>query len=325
MGAIRFLILEDDRDTIEWLRMVLSPKYECIEAHNGLAGLQRAQLGEPDIILSDIKMPVMGGHEFVERLQKLDGFQRTPVIFLTALNSADQVRSGYDLGAALYLTKPMDPVRLLRNIELFIDDHGVICRPKKLTLKQLDEKLTVERQVPPAVLQSNLHPPPQSPPEAAPTSVAEPSPKPHPQGRLQTEIPVLTDPLHVQKFGASGSREEKMPLYIRILLVEDDPDVCQMIRVSLGDVYEVIEAGDGIAAIEMAVRYKPDLFIIDGMLPRMTGYQLTKMLRKNQVFHQTPIIFISGKATRRDQNYVHQRGHAVPRQTLHGGSDPPWP
>ena len=60
--------------------------------------------------------------------------------------------------------------------------------------------------------------------------------------------------------------------------------------------------------LQRAVRYKPDLFIIDGMLPKMTGYQLVAMLKKNRTLLNAPIIFISGRASARDKQYVTKLG-----------------
>jgi DNA-binding response OmpR family regulator len=92
------------------------------------------------------------------------------------------------------------------------------------------------------------------------------------------------------------------------MVVDDDKDTCQLLHAILGDEYDILEAHDGITAIELAIRYKPDLFIIDGMLPRMSGAQLTLMLKKNRDFCKTPIVFISGKASQRDQEHVKNLG-----------------
>jgi DNA-binding response OmpR family regulator len=95
---------------------------------------------------------------------------------------------------------------------------------------------------------------------------------------------------------------------VRVHVIDDDPDTLQLIRAGIGTEMEVIESQDGISAVEIAMRYKPDLFIVDGVLPRMNGYQLTLMLRKNKEFYRTPIIFMSGKSATRDQQYAKKMG-----------------
>ncbi|MCL5269309.1 MAG: response regulator [bacterium] len=306
MGAIRILILEDDNDIIDLIRSVLEGsggQYEFCQAGNGSEGLQVAIQAQPDLIICDIMMPVMDGREFVRRLRAMPEFIRIPVIFLSALGSREQITDGYQLGAALYLTKPIDGTRLRRNIELFIRDHEIKPRPKRFSLDQLPGA-----QVPPplAVLVSR--------PGVKPTAGEGPGEPPPAGGRKEVrpeskgEEPVddwVIKP-HATPAGTPAGRARKPK--IRVMVVEDDPDASEMIRIGLGDDYEVIETVDGISAIEQSVRYKPDVFIIDGILPRMTGYQLTMMLKKNRLFYRSPIIFISGKASDRDQQYVLRLG-----------------
>ena len=71
---------------------------------------------------------------------------------------------------------------------------------------------------------------------------------------------------------------------------------------------EIIVADDGLSALEKSVKYKPDIFIIDWMLPRMTGYQLCQMLKKSAEFRSAPIIFISAKTTKKDHDLVRRLG-----------------
>ncbi len=278
MCAIRVLIVEDDEDIGDLLQATLSPPHECLRAANGLEALQLVEFGEPDVILADIMMPVMDGFEFVKRLRADRQRGATPVIFLSALSAKDQIRKGYDLGATLYLTKPIDPPRLMRNLELFIKDHHVADAPKARTLEEIHRALTRD--------------PARGRAEATPTA------RPPVVGVVQP------DPATPSELRRQPGRRAKP----RLLIVEDDPDSAEMILLGLQNDYEVVSAFDGMEAIERAARYKPDLFIVDGMLPKMTGYQLVGMLKRNRVFRDHPVIFISGKATVRDKQYVEKLG-----------------
>lgn len=313
---LRVLILEDDEDIVDLIKSILGTNFEFITAENGLEGLQMVEAGEPDLIICDVMMPVMDGWEFMKTLRTRPGFEFTPVIFLSALSAQDQIRKGYSLGGALYLTKPINPVRLKRNIELFITDHGIEPRSKK---KRVDQLHPVAREYPPfgemprIRAQSEEVPPPRpqvrtpiiTPPPAgmgASASYTPPPPRPAPAPPAPEARPAEKNPSPPPP---GPIRNEQ----VRIMIVEDDKDVCQMIQVGLGaERYELLFAHDGIEAIEKAIRYKPDMFIIDGMLPRMTGYQLTMMLRKNLEFFKSPIIFVSGKATLRDKEYARTLG-----------------
>jgi CheY-like chemotaxis protein len=317
MGTLRVLILEDDEDIIELIRSILEPAYECYTAGNGMEGLQQAEEGQPDLIICDIMMPVMDGWEFVKRLRAIPGFERVPVIFLSALSAQASIREGYKLGAALYLTKPIDPARLRRNLDLFVKDHAIQARAKRMRIEQLKpyavdlDKLLFSdlksKTAPPAGTRAVTGTTAKAPSKAlegvparaadkVPAKAAEPAPAPAAREKSKAINPL------------TGLKTEKSPVRVRIMIVEDDSDTSQMIHAGLVEQYEVLDAGDGIEAIERAVRYKPDLFIIDGMLPRMTGYQLTLMLKKNRDFYKSPIIFMSGKATQRDQQYVKSLG-----------------
>ena len=285
MDPIRVLILEDDDDIIDLLRSILEPVFECFTASNGLEGLQQAIRGQPDLVICDIMMPVMDGRDFMRRMREIPTLSNVPVIFLSALSSRDQIRNGYELGAALYMTKPIDPVRFKRNLELFVADHNIVALPKKRRIVELS-------------------------PMSLPSRETPPEPKPG----ISTEPPAPAQsperPLFDPRLVGMSKVDMKAPKLARprILIVEDDNDTIQLIRNGLGEDFEVVEAGDGVSAIEQAVRYKPDLFIIDGMLPKMTGYQLATMLKKNREFYRSPIVFISGKATERDQQYVKRLG-----------------
>lgn len=277
MTGIRILLIEDDPDISDLLQAALEPAYECLRATNGLEGFQLALAGEPDLIISDIMMPIMDGYEFIRRLRKEPRFASTPVIFLSALGTREKIRAGYELGAALYLTKPIDPVRMRRNVELFIEDHGVAPKSKARPVKEVQDSL--------------LNPEPVA---------ANPAPAgggaPESDRSVETESPV--------KSAGPGAPEKKA----RVMIVEDERDLVEAIREALHERYEFTQAFDGMEAIERAVRFEPDLFVIDGMLPKMTGFQLVTMLKKNRVFSDRPIIMVSAKATNRDRQYIEKLG-----------------
>ncbi len=286
MTGIRILLIEDDPDISDLLKAALEPSFECLRATNGLEGFQLALAGEPDLIISDIMMPIMDGYEFIRRLRKEPRHAQTPVIFLSALGTREKIRAGYDLGASLYLTKPIDPVRMKRNVELFIEDHGVTAGPKAKSVKEVQE--------------SFMHP------EASQDSRASqdaPSPEeesPH-ASAAANEAGHATAPSTRNVTNPGGARP-------RVMVVEDEEDIVESIRGTLRDEYEITQAFDGIEAIERAVRFEPDIFIIDGMLPKMTGYQLVTMLKKNRVFSDHPIIMMSAKASNRDRQYIEKLG-----------------
>jgi DNA-binding response OmpR family regulator len=110
----KVLCIEDDRETAALIAEELAERgYDVSVAHDGREGLAAVLKFQPDIVLSDISMPVMSGFELLERLTALaPRFRNMPFVFLTALTDRDNELRGRQLGADDYVTKPIDFDRL---------------------------------------------------------------------------------------------------------------------------------------------------------------------------------------------------------------------
>ena len=106
----KILCIEDDRETAALIAEELVERgFEISIAHDGRVGLAAILKNMPDLVLSDISMPVMSGFELLERLTALEPrFAKMPFIFLTALTDRDNELKGRHLGADDYVTKPID-------------------------------------------------------------------------------------------------------------------------------------------------------------------------------------------------------------------------
>ncbi|HWZ37933.1 MAG: response regulator transcription factor [Pseudolabrys sp.] len=106
----KILCIEDDRETAALIAEELVDRgYEVTVAHDGREGLAAILRTMPDLVLSDISMPVMSGFELLERLIALaPRFSKMPFVFLTALTDRDNELRGRQLGADDYVTKPID-------------------------------------------------------------------------------------------------------------------------------------------------------------------------------------------------------------------------
>jgi DNA-binding response OmpR family regulator len=106
----KILCIEDDRETAALIsEELLDRDYEVLLAHDGREGLSAILKNMPDLVLSDISMPVMSGFELLERLIALaPRFSKMPFVFLTALTDRDNELKGRQLGADDYVTKPID-------------------------------------------------------------------------------------------------------------------------------------------------------------------------------------------------------------------------
>ncbi|WP_256011479.1 hybrid sensor histidine kinase/response regulator transcription factor [Desertivirga xinjiangensis] len=111
------LIIEDNPDVRKFLRVSLESQFHIEEAGDGMEGLQLAQKFLPDIILSDVMMPVLDGNELCKRLKADEYTSHIPIILLTALSSKEHTIAGLSSGADDFITKPFDISILQTKIE----------------------------------------------------------------------------------------------------------------------------------------------------------------------------------------------------------------
>jgi len=113
----RLLIVDDNADLRFYLRTLLDPLYTVAEAADGRVGLNMASRLIPDLIISDVMMPVMDGLEFCRLVKQHIATSHIPVILLTARSLSSQQIEGYRSGADAYITKPFAAELLLTRVE----------------------------------------------------------------------------------------------------------------------------------------------------------------------------------------------------------------
>jgi DNA-binding NarL/FixJ family response regulator len=114
----RILIIEDEPEMRRNIAALLRyHEYEPIEAENGRKGVELARREKPDLVLCDVMMPELDVHGVLEALQQDADLALIPFIFLTAKGEKDDLRSGMNLGADDYLTKPVANADMVRAIE----------------------------------------------------------------------------------------------------------------------------------------------------------------------------------------------------------------
>lgn len=117
MNPKRILVIEDEPEMRRNLATILKLEgFQPLVAENGRAGLELARREKPDLILCDIMMPELDGHAVVQALRNEPALAAMPFIFLTARGEKSDQRSGMNLGADDYLTKPVGKVDLLNAI-----------------------------------------------------------------------------------------------------------------------------------------------------------------------------------------------------------------
>jgi len=122
-GNQRKILIVDDRwENCAVLRSVLEPiGFDVQEAANGQEGLDKAREWQPDLILVDIVMPVMNGHQMTQNLRQLSEFKTTPIIAISANAFANNRVESLDAGCTDFITKPIATAGLLQKIQVYLD------------------------------------------------------------------------------------------------------------------------------------------------------------------------------------------------------------
>lgn len=114
----KILVIEDEPEMRRNITTLLRYyDYEPIAAQNGRVAMEMARREKPDLILCDVMMPELDGYGVLQELQSDASLAQIPFIFLTAKGEKDDLRSGMNLGADDYLTKPVVNADLVRAIE----------------------------------------------------------------------------------------------------------------------------------------------------------------------------------------------------------------
>ena len=116
----RILIIDDNRDHLEILRMTLSPKYEVAIATDGLEGYAWACCHQPDAILLDIMMPVVDGYTVLRKLRANPVTQAIPIVLVTTLDQ-ESVEAVTGTGVVTILRKPCHAGEVLDSLNAVLD------------------------------------------------------------------------------------------------------------------------------------------------------------------------------------------------------------
>lgn len=121
---MKVLIVDDNKNDRRILsKLLFSNKYEVSDAENGSAALKMIEQSKPDLIISDIMMPVMDGFTFLREIMKNPKTKDIPFVFYTASYTRDKDKElAKALGALLFITKPVEPRDLLNEIETALHD-----------------------------------------------------------------------------------------------------------------------------------------------------------------------------------------------------------
>jgi signal transduction histidine kinase/ligand-binding sensor domain-containing protein/DNA-binding response OmpR family regulator len=143
------LIVENNIAIADFIRNTFIEEYRCVIAHNGKAGLKAGMELMPDIIISDIMMPVMDGFEMAQSLKANVSTTTIPLVFLTAQDDKDTELKSIELNVEAFISKPFDSVILYSRIKQILENREKLANkariehissPKTEISESLDEK-----------------------------------------------------------------------------------------------------------------------------------------------------------------------------------------
>ena len=119
--AAKVLIVDDDKEIRTFLTSVFSPHYHCVTACDGHEAIRHALSDTPDLIVTDLRMPVMDGMEMTRRMRKHGELADVPVVMLTGSEAESSEKESLTLDIDAFITKPFDADVLLMRVGKLIE------------------------------------------------------------------------------------------------------------------------------------------------------------------------------------------------------------
>ena len=135
----KILVVEDNLDMVHYIEESLSESYVIYTAANGKTGLEKARTLMPDLLVSDIMMPVMDGVEMMRLLKKDVLTSHLPVILLTAKDSMEDRAEAYETGAESFISKPFTARLLQSRIANLLDTRRQLIERIKNASSMIDK------------------------------------------------------------------------------------------------------------------------------------------------------------------------------------------
>ena len=126
--APRILIVEDTPDVARWQMRQLNPEYSFYFASDGEEGLMKAEEVVPDLIITDVMMPVMDGYTLCRRVRESELLCHVPIIMVTAKATVEDKIAGLESGADAYMEKPFHPDELSVRVSKLLEQRAMLRR-----------------------------------------------------------------------------------------------------------------------------------------------------------------------------------------------------
>ncbi len=119
----KHILIVDDSKTVRNLVAFILKKegFKVTMAEDGIDGLEKLYSADKvDLIISDVNMPRMDGFKFIRSVREQDAYRDLPIIVLSTEGQEKDIQQGISLGANLYMVKPAQPDKMLKNIKMLL-------------------------------------------------------------------------------------------------------------------------------------------------------------------------------------------------------------
>jgi len=126
MNAAHILIVDDSKTVRNLVAFILKREgYKVTMAEDGLDGLEKLYSAEKiDLIISDVNMPRMDGFTFIKNIREQEAYKDIPIMVLSTEGRPHDISHGMMLGANLYMVKPAQPEKMIKNIKMLFGEKS---------------------------------------------------------------------------------------------------------------------------------------------------------------------------------------------------------
>lgn len=140
----RVLLIDDEPIYYKMIVHALKPHgYEVEYARTGMDGLKTVPLFNPDVIITDVRLPDLSGYEVAQRLRRDQRFESIPLIFLTSKADLSDKLKAFEVGADDYLSKPFQPEELIARVGMLVRRGGILRSARQREVKDQAQVITI--------------------------------------------------------------------------------------------------------------------------------------------------------------------------------------
>ncbi len=126
--AKHILIVDDSKTVRNLVAFILKKEgFKVTAAEDGIDGLEKLYSAKQpvDLLISDINMPRMDGFTFIRTVREQEAYRDLPIIVLSTEGQEKDIQAGLRLGANMYMVKPAQPEKLMRNVKMLLGSGGL--------------------------------------------------------------------------------------------------------------------------------------------------------------------------------------------------------